>query len=440
MYTRTQSHSANMGDKPGTEEEVATLLGNSTSQHAPHFLALLKSGHVSIYSSQTSSKPQPGDSAQVELKFGKDEWLFQGTTPHLTKEMCSRDLADARDYWANRFPYFIRSEEEKDEAGNGERIEEEDEIRKLISSAFVDSAEPGRGIVTFPSWILQEMSNATTTKPENVLRTTMTTCNIFSANTYIPLGHNSEGSRSVSVLSGILLWVVWPPTKHNLSILQRFYNSTVDPQPDLEITRQLEDGFLLAQNIGDGLVIPPLCPIMTLTIETTVFAERIEITYNNFLNTLQHLPFYASYYRNNEVRQPDQTEFINAIMRYIHLILNGYKSEGDEYAELRAVKDIAQRNGSQKKLFEIWDSVKQNLADMVKAKECKVLELTWMEFLMTSKGRECQLCGKRIFNKRKDMRNHFVGTHWVVKKEKKLEGDRVHASSGSREDSMYVEN
>jgi hypothetical protein len=99
-------------------------------------------------------------------------------------------------------------------------------------------------------------------------------------------------------------------------------------------------------------------------------------------------------------------------------MLNGDPDDEDRDAfKLEHAKD-----GLLDQLLSAWDQVKNDVAAMMGPTDCKTMESIWEAFLVSAKGRECRICNKRVANKQKLMKKHFIEAHWSkVKASKRVD-------------------
>lgn len=287
---------------------VRTALKPSDSEHATYLTSLIESGKIA------PSKTNPGSKTRQLFgpldadfpRLGKRISLFDADrlpTKQELQELCLRDLKATREHFGDRLVNFAPSRTAEDATDT----DEGDPSLDLITNINKDRESSSQGInhaIAFQSESLQNICNEGADKPDNVLHTSMTTCIIIPHNNLLPLHHSNEGITTTTLLSGSIVWIIWPPTNHNLSILQTFYESlaqdTDDSVPD--VSRDLEGGIAFFQNEGETLRIPPFCPMMNLATKTSVFATSSTVTVTTYITMLRRLPPPKSMVQNRSQR------------------------------------------------------------------------------------------------------------------------------------------
>jgi hypothetical protein len=294
-------------------------------------------------------------------------------------------------------------------------------------------------VATFPSEVLNELCDEGQESLQSLLRTTMTTCTVLPSDTLLPMHHSNEGTTITTLLSGSIVWIIWPPTSKNIRSLQTAYEilaegSDVEPNTATDF----EGGMILVQTEGDGLRIPPHSVMMALATSTSVLATYSEVTVENFITMLQNLPLLKTWFQTELDGYRKQSEFTASILRHLDLLLNGSPDEeANEDSEVMIFDHpnlSRAKGGSLDTLFTTWDHVKNELAAMMGPADHETMENIWQAFLIDFVGRECRICGKHIWNKEKLMKKHFIESHWSKFHKTKrhdsrdvLEKDRDHA-------------
>lgn len=80
--------------------------------------------------------------------------------------------------------------------------------------------------------------------------------------------HHDDGIVISTLAGGAKLWVVYPPTTHNISSLARFYSN---PNALFENSfSTFQNGILVVQRDGQTLYIPPNCPHFVFTLSSCI--------------------------------------------------------------------------------------------------------------------------------------------------------------------------
>ncbi|KAH7090739.1 hypothetical protein FB567DRAFT_520542 [Paraphoma chrysanthemicola] len=339
--------------------------------------------------------------------------LRKTPSPQKLQEICLRDLPEARKHYGDQLVYCPRFDADStDSAGAGNAdatIEEEIALRTINGLTGTDSGGDST-IVTFPSESLEELCSQGYEPPDNLLRASMTTCTILPQNTLLPLHHSNEGTTLTTLLSGSVIWIIWPPTNQNVNTLRTAYENfaaTFD-ESKLDVTSELEGGMTFVQTVGDGLRIPPFCAMMCLSTTTSVFATYSSITVEDFISTLHKLPLLRAWFQTELNGARKQADFNASVLLFLDLMLNG--DPDDEDRDQFKLPDTQGRLLHQ--ILSTWDEVKDDLAALMGPADHKTMENIWGAYLISAKGRECRICHKLIRNKQKLMKAHFVAAHW----------------------------
>ncbi|KAH7392480.1 hypothetical protein BKA66DRAFT_547443 [Pyrenochaeta sp. MPI-SDFR-AT-0127] len=401
-----------------TISAVRATLKLSGSEHANHLISLIDNGKFGPY----RNKPE----SIARRRFGPSDANF----PHLGKrispfdadelpslkelqEICLRDLPETREYFGDRPVYHAPYGNTEDTIHQTE----EDISLNIINNLEKDSIVADYAI-SFQSEVLENMRRRHHVKPDNMLHASMTTCSILPRHTIIPLQHSNDGITTATLLSGLVTWIIWPPTDHNVNVLQTAYESFADEfdNSKLDITHELEGGIILVQAEGEALRIPPFCPLTSFTLRTSVLASATTVTADTYVSMLQKAPLLQAFFKTELHGERKQTEFNAALLKWLDRMLNGEadvlgSSELDDTYRL-----IHTENGPLETLLGIWDSVKDDIAAMIGPTDAMVMKDIWTVFLIGSKGRKCKICNKIIRTKHKLMRKHFVDHHWSEQK------------------------
>jgi hypothetical protein len=388
---------------------VRTALKLCDSEHATSFTALIDTCKLSPYKAKEAEKRKL-NSKDIEFPYLGKKYALPGLqrsfSPKDVHEICMRDLPEARKYLGERLLYFAPS-------GTGDDAAEKndgDVSMQIINSSTKNGLDAIGGIVSFPSEALEEMASQSREAPEQLLRATMTTCTVLPCATRLPLHHSNEGTTITTLLFGSIIWIFWPPTDHNLRILQTVYENIGKDNDEAEqdILSSLEGGIIFEQNEREGLRLPPHSIMMGLTTKTSVLGTYTEVTVQNFIAMLQKLPLLRTWFETELDGDRKQKEFSTAILIYLDVILNG----DDEDKERDASKLSLIKDGPLYTLLTIWDAIKDDLASMMEPAGAEAIAKTWEAFLVAADGIECKICHKQVRSKEKLMKMHFVDDHW----------------------------
>jgi hypothetical protein len=404
---------------------VRAALKISDSQHATTFRSLMDTGRLVPYKSKEKARQKLGSKAVDYPTLGKKQTPSGLRKPHSDKklqEMCLRDLPEAREYFGDRLLYFAHSGDADSSVRPSDDVAG---LQTINSLTDVELAATGT-IVTFPSETLETLLIQDWEAPANLLRASMATCTVLPNNTLLPIHHSNESTTITTLLSGSIVWIIWPPTDHNLRTLQTAYEHSAEDldESKLTIADSLEGGTIFVQTEGDGLRLPPFSLMTGLATTTSVLATYSHVTVENFISMLQKLPLLKAWFHTEVEGGRKQTEFNASVLLYLDLMLNG----DPDNEERDNIKLPTNKSVLLDTLLSVWDNIKDDLAAMMGPADRKTMENIWGEFLTMAVGRECRLCGKRF--PKNARRKHFIGSHWPKAKDAErndsmeaLEGD-----------------
>lgn len=399
---------------------VCAALKSSGSEHASMFTSLLEEQKFIPYKSREYAKRRLGvDYARL----GKKQVLSGLRGPHSPKalhDMCLRDLPKAREKFGKQLTYFAQP----GWSNTSEDVDQEAAGMQTINSLINADAGVTTTIVTFPSETLEKMCAEGWEPPQNILRTIMTICTVLPKDTLLPLHHSNEGTTIMTLLTGTIVWVTWPPTVKNMRGLQTMYEimrERGDEKPNL--TFLFEGRMVVVQNEGHGLRIPAHSVMMALATSTSVLATYSEVTVENFTATLEKMPMLRAWFQAEIDGDSKQMEFVASVIRQLDLFLNDNPEteNGENPATMVSdeVKLPRTRGGLLDTLLLTWDRVKGDLAAMMGQADHKSMEDIWEAFLIDCVGQECRICGENIENKEELVEQHFIASHWSATQETK---------------------
>jgi hypothetical protein len=392
-----------------SQNAVRTALKSSGSEHAVRFASLMDNRDLTAYKAKEATKRKAGlEDTEYPIigKMQSPAALRKPQSPKDLQEIWFRDLPEARKNSDDRIVFFAPRGHADHPTATGV---EEAGMRTI--SALNDSQIGAAGsIVTFPSDTLDELCNEDWSPPENCLHAAMPTCTVLPNNTIIPLSHSNEGTTVMTLLSGSIVWGVWPSTLKNIRTLQTAYENFAKDHDEakLDVASDLEGGLIFVQGEGEGLHLPPFSFMMGLTISISVLATQSHVTDDDFVSMLEKLPFLKAWFRTEVDGDHKQSQFNASIIHYLNLLLNG----DSENEEDDLIKLPRHRGGLLSRLLKTWDDVKGHMAAMMGPNDREAIKDIWAEFLISAKGRDCRLCNKRVDSKKKFMKTHFIARHW----------------------------
>jgi hypothetical protein len=384
---------------------VREILQGLGSSHAKLFESLVENGTNSPYRCSKMTKQRFGPSEFDFPSLGKRHSPFDASTLSSAEELWSRCLQDAKD--SKVLPDLFSFERSATCATDPEK---ESELQS--GQDLVDIHAPPPAVLSFPSPYLEDLCQGGDDGPETVLRESMMTCMMLPDDTLLPLQHSNEGMTYTTLLSGSVIWVMWPSTEHNVAVIQSVYDSIARGLEDawVQAVHELQGGVFFKQTQGECLRISPLCPMICLSTEASLLATHSILDAHELVSTLRRLPFLEMWFKTEVDGERKQSEFNSTMIEYLKLILQG------EFDSFKKFKYPYTKEGPLKGLLSTWDEVKDKVADVLDPADADILRGLWLKFLRAAKGRPCWICGTNIYNKKKDMGKHFDDRHWSLKR------------------------
>lgn len=390
--------------------QVRKVLDRSPSQHASLFISLTKNGNNHAHACKPAARVPFGPNASDFPGLGKKISPFHASKlPSIEglQRLLIDDLQTARRTQGHGNSSVLES------TGEAEADERDEEMEVLNSLTNGDRTTRG-AVAGFLSPSLDDICGDVKVEYENVLRESMTTATVLPAETLIPVQHSNEGTTFTALLAGSVAWIIWPPTKDNLDILQDAYDAFSEgfDGTKMDVSSRLKGGVCLVQSAGECVRIPPFCPIMCLSLKTSILATYSIVTANQLANMLSKLPLLLAWFKTEIDGERKKREFATALLSHLSAILQGAFEESD----LKKQRYPYSEEGPLHTLLHSWDDIKHALAGIVDAVGAEEVILMWDTFLRNAKGRPCWLCGKNINNELREMRNHFETMHWSTEK------------------------
>lgn len=397
-------------DRIATLERVREALNKAKSQHAPLFISLTKNGNNRPFDCKPPARVPFGPEQNDFPSLGKKQSPFASNALPSLRNLQQLLVADLRASRQNLI-------DETNDAGamqpeTNESQTDEDEL-KQIDSLTNGNVNAISVVLSFPSPSLDDMCGDKKVSDDNVVRESTTEATVLPRDTLLSLQHSNEGTTFTTLLSGSMAWIIWPPTKHNLDILQSSYSAFAEgfDGTKMNVSEELKDGVCLVQTVGDAIRLPPFCPILCLSLETSVLATYFVLSATQLDDVLHKLPLLLARWKTKIDGERKQKDFLAALLHGISTILQG-KFEPEK------LRDFAYpyvQEGPLLILLQSWDEVKYALASVLDAAETQRVVTMWTDFLRQAKGRKCWICGRSVSNKLKDMPKHFETEHWPAK-------------------------
>ncbi|KAL1649674.1 hypothetical protein SLS61_006330 [Didymella pomorum] len=353
-------------DRITSLEKVREALNKADSQHGPLFISLTKTGKNRPFDGKPADRLPFGPNQKEFPSLGKRQSPFASKALPSLEDLQQLLIADLRTSQQ-------RHNEESNagtQSGANESQTDTDQLKQL-EILTDDQTDTGGIVLSFPSTSLDDMRGDNKVVYDNVVSEPMTEATVLPYDTLLSLQHSNEGTTFTTLLSGSVAWIIWPPTKHNLDILQSSYSASAEgfDCTKINVSSELRDGVAVVQTAGDAIRLPP-------------------------------------FYRVDGERK--KKEFVAALLDGISNVLQG-KYEADN---LRNFEYPYAQEGPLLTLLQSWDEVKHTVAGVLEPAETERMMTMWTDFLSKSKGRKCWICGKVVGKKLKDMPRHLETKHW----------------------------
>jgi hypothetical protein len=395
-------------DRIRSLKAVRETLEKSNSKHAPLFISLLDNGRNGSYHCGVNIRRRFGPNEEDFPGLGKKLSPFDARSlpsPDDLQKLLVDDLLAARE---NSNDHLFQTAT-VDTTGDVQMNDEDPDLL-LLNNLIETDSHLGSGVLSFPSPSLEELCSDGRVVYEDTVQETVTTATVLQRNTVLPLQHSNEGTTCTTLFSGAVCWIIWPPTDHNISILQNLYEVTAEgfEGTTLDVAGMLEGGVCLVQTVGEAVRIPPSCPIICLSLDTSLIATYSTVTALEFINMLHKLPMLQTWFQSEIGGERKKTEFTAALLEHLSSILQG----NFESSDLKKFRYPYLKEGPLHALLHDWEQLKGKVASVLSIADTEHLKVIWEDFLRGVRGRECWICGEIITNKLRLMRTHFETKHW----------------------------
>jgi hypothetical protein len=396
---------------------VREILQNLSSNHVELLMSLVENGKNSPYRCSKTIKQQFGPSDLDFPTLGKRFSPFATSTLPSAEELRLGCLQDAKD--AKIFPDVSSPAMN---AGCTTGYQNKPELQSI--NGIVDTHASTSAVLSFPSPYLESFCQEENKMPETVLRESMMTCMMFPDDTLLPLQHSNEGMTYATLLSGSVIWVMWPSTEYNIAIIQSVYEKLAEGSENawVEAVGELQGGVFFKQLQGECLRISPLCPMICLSTEASMLATNSVLDAQELVPTLRRLPFLKMWFKTETDGERKQNKFNSTMVEYLKLILQG------DFDNFKKFTYPYTKEGPLKELLITWDEVKDCVADLLGPADAEALREAWLKFLRTARGRSCWICDTYFYSKKKSLGKHFDERHWPS--EKSNDAEMLNESKG----------
>ena len=390
---------------------VREVLNKAPSQHMTLFKSLMDNGKNHPHGCKPAQRLVFGPGESDFPGLGKKLSPFDANklpSPEDLQKLLITDLQKARQQFSHYSDHVLHNSEER--ATNSSGTENDILDFELLNSLTDTVHNTSSGILSFPSSLLDDICGDTKVDYDHVLRESITNATVLARNTLLSLEHSNEGTTFTTLLSGTIAWIIWPPTEWNLEVLQSSYEALSESFDGTEtnVADRLEDGVCLVQTVGEAIRIPPFCPILCLSLETSVLATYSVVTVDQLAGMLRKLPLLQAWFKTEVDGERKKLDLIAVLLNHLFSVLQG----NFEPTDIKRHKYPYVQRGPLYSLLHTWDHVKDNVARMLSPADTERVKGSWADFLRNTRGRECWICGQGIRNKSRNSRKHFEVKHW----------------------------
>ncbi|KAF2794553.1 hypothetical protein K505DRAFT_360987 [Melanomma pulvis-pyrius CBS 109.77] len=230
-------------------------------------------------------------------------------------------------------------------------------------------------------------------------------------------------------LTGIKVWVVYPPSVQNLGQMGLYYErvSQGNELNHFETCKSLQGGVTILQKPGQKVWIPPFCPTVVLALTTcTSFSTRFAMV-DGTLQKLQNIPLLRAKSLRNRTEKK-QKEEQRLLARQICKELQTILTEDEEGVDPHKIIILIAGQWEQLK-----DDLRLLLQDGVvegkkRIKPKSILKF-WARGILKLGLKECPICEIHVgdVKKRNWLVEHFLQHHWEPsgKPQKRKRDDRL---------------
>lgn len=394
---------------------VREVLNKAPSQHTALFISLMDNGKNHPHGCKLAQRlvfgPEESDFPGLGKKLSPFDASKLPSPKHLQK-LLANDLQRVRQQFSHYTNQVFYDSEESMTNNQGT---EKDRIDFELLNSLTDTANTtSNGILSFPSSLLDDICGDTKVDYDNVLRESITNAIVFARSTLLSLEHSNEGTTFTTLLAGTIAWLIWPPTEQNLDILQSSYEAFSESfdHTKMNVADQLEGGVCFVQTVGEAIRIPPFCPMLCLSLETSVLATYSVVTVDQLDGILRKLPLLQAWFGTEIDGERKRLDLITVLLNHLSSVLQGRF----EPTDITRHKYPYVQKGPLHSLLNRWDHVKSNLARMLSSADTERVKGSWGDFLRNTRGKECWICGMDIRNKLRNSSRHFEAKHWPVER------------------------
>ncbi|KAJ4297921.1 hypothetical protein N0V90_005820 [Kalmusia sp. IMI 367209] len=392
-----------------TKINLTKFMNDYSSSNMDFFKDLFDSGKVHAHKSDHFTKAWKERGYTDVPNIGRKMspfWVDQNPPNYGTlddvKNILQDDLRKAPGGGARHFSMTWGAEEPNSIAnGNAAALEL---VNNIENPRFTG---PGY-ISNLPSQMLDQLAAKKNIPGKGVMMEQPITCSVFPCDTLLTVEHHNETTSYSALLTGEILWVIWPPTQHNLATLQQAYNNFAQGKIRnlFDVREELEGGVMLGQLAGEGLRLPPHCIMAGVVAKTSVLASYSFLTVANLMHSLTNAGLHSSWMDTELDGDHYRAAYSRGLARLIERILS---EEFEDYPPGRFFEN-RDTPGPLRELARIWDQVSNDIAAISEPVGADKIRQLWVEFLVRF-GR-CAICDDLLENNVRDAGPHFDEKHW----------------------------
>jgi hypothetical protein len=226
----------------------------------------------------------------------------------------------------------------------------------------------------------------------------------------------SSDYTEVHVITGVRIYVVWPPTPHNLDILQQAaktpYNSF---EEQMGLCQELKGGVTFVQRPGHIVYLPPDCPAVIFASKMSAAVEFYHLDIGNLPSRLRYIDLACDCM---EILNPGRAfavkrRHVSHLYKDLSKALRAFGSTahpgaapGAELLNIRALGEEWNRSGPK-----FRDYVEYYLSSPDKDHVLRQMPRSWREATITDLVTHCPMCQSDI-SELDSLDTHFEEEHW----------------------------
>jgi len=248
-------------------------------------------------------------------------------------------------------------------------------------------------------------------------RSSIDTTSIMSCGALLPVEASALMSTStIHVLTGVRVYIVYPPTPHNLTTLHEYLKDLAgNVAPNYtSVCHELQNGIAFVQRAGQAVTIPPCCPTVVFATKTSAAVTVRSRCVEDLPLRLEHLGILMDQIVSIQLvcwQTPEESLEYHTTQLYkdITTVLRALEPSGANRALLLALGAVWERKCSRfRGLVELH--VEKALREQIRRNIPRV----WSLAVQNQGLRHCPVCNVSIEGQRVVFLTHFQTEHWDV--------------------------